>query len=74
MKILDSYEDRHCGNDCLIEEEVALIECSGSYLVLYVTTYRGWMGTEPRYEEYQYDEYNSAIEKYHKIEEEIRRY
>ena len=74
MKILKNYEDNHYGNDCLIEEELALIECSSSYLVLYVTTYKGWMGTEPRYEEYQYNSYSEASEKYDKLEKEIKRY
>ena len=74
MKILKNYEESRTGNDCLIEEEVALIECSSSYLVLRVTTYRGWMGTEPRFEEYQYSDYSEAAQKYDKIEKEIRRY
>lgn len=74
MKILKTYEDSHTGNDCLIEEEAALIECSSSYLVLHATTYRGWMGTEPRYEEYQYSDYSEAAQKYEDIEKEIRRY
>lgn len=74
MKILKNYEDSHTGNDCLIEEEVALIECLSSYLVLHVTTYRGWMGTEPRFEEYQYSDYSEAAQKYEDIEKEVRRY
>lgn len=73
MKILKSYEESHTGNDCLIEEEVALIECSSSYLVLSVTTYQGWMGTKPTYEEYQYNSYSEACEKYNKLEKEIKR-
>lgn len=73
MKILKSYEDTHYGNDCLIDKELALIECSSSYLILHMTTYRGWMGTEPRFEEYQYSDYSEACEKYDKIENEIRR-
>ena len=74
MKILKSYEDQHYGNDCMIDEEIALIECSSSYLVLHATTYRGWMGTQPRYEEYQYSDYSEAAQKYEDIEKEIRRY
>ena len=74
MKILKSYEDHHYGNDCMIDEEVALIESSSSYLVLHATTYRGWMGTEPRFEEYQYSDYSEAAQKYEDIEKEIRRY
>ena len=74
MKIIKSYEDNHYGNDCVIDEEVSLIECSSSYLVLHATTYKGWMGTEPRYEEYQYSDYSEAAQKYEDIEKEIRRY
>lgn len=73
MKILKSYEDGYSGNDCWIDDEVALIECSRSYLVLHATTYRGWMGTEPRYEEYQYDSHSEARDKYDELEKEIKR-
>ena len=58
----------------MIYNEVALIETSSSYLVLNMTTYRGWMGTEPRFEEYRYDGYASAVGKYDELEKEIRRY
>ena len=58
----------------MIDEEVALIESSSSYLVLHATTYRGWIGTEPRFEEYQYSDYSEAAQKYEDIEKEIRRY
>ena len=74
MKIIKSYEDQRYGNDCMIDEEVALIESSSSYLVLHATTYRGWMGTEPRFEEYQCSSYSEACEKYDEIEKEIKRY
>ena len=73
MKILKSYEDTHYGNDCLIDKELALIECLQSYIILNITTYKGWMGTEPRYEEYQYNSYSEACEKYDELEKEIRR-
>ena len=74
MKILKSYEDQYMGNDCMIYEEIALIESSSSYIILKVTTYKGWMGTEPRYEEYQYSCYSEACEKYDELEKEIKRY
>lgn len=74
MKILKSYEDQHYGNDCMIYEEVALIESSNSYMILKVTTYKGWMGTESRYEEYQYDSYSEACKKYDDLEKEIKRW
>lgn len=74
MKILKTYEDQHTGNDCMIDEEIALIETSRSYLVLQMTTYRGWMGTESRYEEYQYSSYSEACEKYDELEKEIKRW
>ena len=74
MKIIKSYEDGHSGNDCWIDDEVALIECLHFYLVLHATTYRGWMGTEPRFEEYQYSNYSEAAQKYEDIEKDIRRW
>ena len=74
MKILKNYEDGYSGNDCWIDDEVALIECAYLYLVLRATTYRGWMGTEPRYEEYQYSDYTEAAQKYEDIEKEIKRW
>lgn len=74
MKILKSCEDTHYGNDCLIDKELGLIEFLNSYVVLNVTTYKGWMGTEPRYEEYQYTSYSEACEKYDELEKELRRW
>lgn len=74
MKILKSYEDQHMGNDCLIDEELALIECLNSYTVLHITTYKGWMGTERRYDEYECSSYSEACEKYDELEKEIKRW
>ena len=74
MKIIKSYEDAYTGPDCSVYDEIALIESSTSYLVLRLTTYRGCIGIEPRYEEYRYNEYASAVDKYEDIEKEIKRW
>lgn len=55
MVVVENYTNSKTGNDCMIYDDISLVEMNNDYVVISSRKYCGWMGVENNISTYQDD-------------------